>query len=86
MLYSLYCLVIRNKFTYLADSGAKSTWPILKNKSLIYHQKANFDVTILFGEITHRVDPEIRNNAGKGFVSELAFHVPLWSVTFNSYC
>ena len=34
--------------------------PIFKNRMLIYQSKADLDVKILFGKITHLVDPEIR--------------------------
>ena len=34
--------------------------PILKTEMFSYWSKANLDVKILFGKITHLFDPEIR--------------------------
>ena len=34
--------------------------PILQTEMLIYQSKANLDEKILFGRITHHLDPEIR--------------------------
>ena len=33
--------------------------PIFKTEMLIYQSKAKLDVKILFGKITHHLDPEI---------------------------
>ena len=33
---------------------------IFKTEMLIYHSKANLDANILFGQITHHLDTEIR--------------------------
>ena len=42
---------------------------ISKNKMLIFHSRADLDEKILFGKITHHVEPEIRQeNAGKRHV------------------
>ena len=35
-------------------------WAIFKTNMLIYQSKANLDKKILFGKITHHLDPEIR--------------------------
>ena len=50
----------QNKFTRLVGCGIKSMGPIFKTKMLIYQSKANLNVKILFGKITHYLDPEIR--------------------------
>ena len=49
----------------LAGCGIKSTGPILKTEMLLYQSKANLDLKILFGKITHLIDSEI---LGKGFM------------------
>ena len=38
----------------------KSMWVIFKTNMLTYQSKANVDGKILFGKITHDLDPEIR--------------------------
>ena len=38
----------------------KSMWLIFKTEMLIYLSKADIDVKILFGKVTHFIDPEIR--------------------------
>ena len=56
-----YCTgTVTKKFTCLAGYGIKNIWPIFKTKLFIYHSKANLDEKILFGEITHHFDQEIR--------------------------
>ena len=39
---------------------------IFKTKMLIYLSKANLDVKIMFGNIIHLIDPEIRKRAPMG--------------------
>ena len=34
------------------------------------------DVKIVFGKVAHIVVPDMRNNAGKGFLWERKFHLP----------
>ena len=41
-------------------------WPIFKTETLIYQSKANLDVKILFGKITHLLNPEIRSMLVRG--------------------
>ena len=50
----------QEKFTRLQSHEIKSLWPIFVTKMLIYQSKANLDEKILFGKITHHLDPEIR--------------------------
>ena len=45
---------------HLAGCEIKSMRPIFKTEMLIYQSKANLDEKILFGKITHHLDPEIR--------------------------
>ena len=40
--------------------------PIFETKMLIYQSKAKLDVRILFSNIKHLIDPEIRKMLGKG--------------------
>ena len=40
--------------------------PIFKTEMLIYHSKANLYKKILFGKITHHLDPEIRKMLVRG--------------------
>ena len=44
----------------------KSTRSILKNEMLFYQSKANLDGKILFREITHRLDSEMRKMLVRG--------------------
>ena len=46
--------------------GINSMRPIFEAKILIYQSKANLDETILFGNITNLIDPEIRKMMEKG--------------------
>ena len=46
-------------FTCLASYGIESMWPIFNIKILIYQSKAKLDGKILFGKITHHLDPAI---------------------------
>ena len=41
----------------LAGSEIKITQPIFKTKILIYQSKANLAMKILFGKVTHLLDP-----------------------------
>ena len=52
--------VSQKKLNHLEDCAIKSMWLLLKNKILIYQSKANLDMKILFGKITHLIDPKIR--------------------------
>ena len=47
------------KFTRLPSCGIDSMRPIFKTEMLIYHSKANLDEKILFGKITHYLDPKL---------------------------
>ena len=47
-------------FTRLVGYGMKSMLPIFSTKMLINRSKANLNITILFGAVTHHLDPEIR--------------------------
>ena len=49
----------KKKFTRLAGSEIKSMRSIFKIEILIHQSKANLDEKILFGKITHHLDPEI---------------------------
>ena len=44
----------------------ESMWPISKTEMLIYQSKANIYENILFREITHHLDQEIRKMLVKG--------------------
>ena len=44
----------------LARCEIKNMRPIFKSEMLIYLSKANLDEKILFGKVTHHLDPEIR--------------------------
>ena len=50
----------QNKFTRLTGFEIKSMRPIFRTKMLICQSKANLDEKILFGKITHHLDPGIR--------------------------
>ena len=60
MTYKNYTGGVRKKFTRLVGCGIKSMGPIFKTEMLIYQSKANLDENILFANITHHSDPEIR--------------------------
>ena len=64
------CRLSQKKFARFVGFGIKCIWPIFKTEMLIYQSKINLDEKILFGKITHLLDPEIRQNAGKGHVLE----------------
>ena len=49
----------QKKFTHLKGYRLKSMLPIFKTKILIYQSMANLDEKILFGKITHHLDPDI---------------------------
>ena len=44
----------------------KSLRPIFKTEMVINQSKANLDEKILFGKITHHLDPEIRKMQVRG--------------------
>ena len=46
--------------------GVKTTRPIFKTEMLIHQSKATVDEKILFGNINHQLDPEIRKLPVKG--------------------
>ena len=50
-------------------------WTNLKTEMLIYQSKANADEKVLFGKITHILDPEIRKML-ETEVLERGFHIP----------
>ena len=39
----------------------------------MYQSKANLDVKILFGKVTHPRDPEVRKKLSKFFIGNLCF-------------
>ena len=41
-------------------------WAIFKTKMLTCQSKDNLDEKILFGKITHHLDPEIRRKLSRG--------------------
>ena len=43
----------------MASSGIRFTQPMFKVEMLILKSKANIDVKILFGKITHLLNPEL---------------------------
>ena len=47
------------KFRRLGGCGIKSILAIFKTSILTYQSKVNIDVKILFGKVTHHLDPEI---------------------------
>ena len=73
------------KLFRLVGCGVRCTWPTFKAEILIYQLKANFVVKIIFGNITHLTDAEIRKMLVRGlnrneksdlknsFTSKLAF-------------
>ena len=48
--------------TRLVGCRTKATWPIFKNEMLIYESEASLGWKILSGEITHLLDPRIKEN------------------------
>ena len=48
------------KSTKLEVCGIDSMRPIFKTKMLMYQSKVNLDVNILFDNITHHIDLEMR--------------------------
>ena len=52
--------VSQNKFMRLERYGIENMWLMFKTKMLIFQSKANLDVRILFGNITHLIGPEIK--------------------------
>ena len=46
----------------------KSIMPIFETEMLIYQSEANFEAKILFGKITHYVEPEIRKMLERGLL------------------
>ena len=54
--------------------------PIFKTKMLIYQSKANLDEKILFGQIIHQFDPEIRKMLVKRNFLKHGFLIPFWSI------
>ena len=56
------------RFMRLAVYGIRSVYVIFKIKLLIYQSKANLDVKILFGKITHYLDPEIKKILVRGML------------------
>ena len=50
--------------------------PIFKTEMLMYQSKANLDEKILFGNITHHSDPEIRKMLVRGMFGnkDSSFH------------
>ena len=47
-------------------SVIKSVQPVFKTKMLVYHSKANKEGRILFDEIIHFMEPEIRKIRARG--------------------
>ena len=47
---------------------------IFKTRFLIFQSKANKDLKILLGKITHRLDPEIRRMLVTGISGNSTFH------------
>ena len=72
----------QRNFTALVDCEIKSMRPIFKTKMLIYHSKANLDEIILFGNITHHIDPKIRKMPVRGLYGNRKFHIPFWSMIY----
>ena len=66
----------------------KSIWPIFKTEMLIYQSKANLDEKILFGKITHHLDPEIRTMSVRSLYGNQEFFMfhsgPRFTVFSNS--
>ena len=60
-------------YAHLAGWEVKNMRLISKTEMLIYQSKVNLDEKILSGKITHHLDPEIRNNGGKGHVLQQQF-------------
>ena len=50
----------QEKFTGLAGCGILTMRLMFETQTLICQSKANLDVKILFGNITHLINPEIR--------------------------
>ena len=55
--------------------------PIFKTEMFIHQSWVSFDVKFLFGQITHRIDPEIRKMLVRGFVWEWELHISYLSVS-----
>ena len=51
---------VKKRLACLTGCGMKSTQPIFKTEILIWQSNANLHVKILFGKITHLLDPVIR--------------------------
>ena len=75
---SLYWVSIKKQFTCLVGCEIKSMLPIFKTRMLIYQSKTNLDVKILFGKITHPLDPTIENVCKRNG----KFHFPFWSMSY----
>ena len=56
----------QNKLVLLKGYGISCMQLIFNVEMFIYQSKANLDVKILFGDITHLVDPEIRKFLERG--------------------
>ena len=58
-------------------------WPIFKTEALIYQSNATLDENVLFGKITHLLDPKTRNmSVLRGLLRNQEFHVPFWSMIY----
>ena len=60
MPYVITYRVTQKEFKRLVGYGIKSVWPLYITKILFFQSKAYLDEKILFGKISHHLDPEIR--------------------------
>ena len=69
----------------LGGCGKKRMRPIFETKLLIYQSKANLDVKILFGNITHLIDLEIWEILEKGLFGDQdsTFHSGPWFTCYS---
>ena len=74
--------VSQKKFRCLEGCGIKSMRPIFKTKMLIYQSRVNLDEKVLFGNISHLIDPGIRKMLVKGMFGNKTFHIPFWSMIY----
>ena len=58
---------ITENFRCLTGCGIKSSPPMFRTEILIYQSRSNFDLKILFGKVTHLLEPEIREKLVKFF-------------------
>ena len=58
--------------------------PIFKTEMLIYQSKANLDVKISIGKITHLEDPTTRKMPVRGLYGNREFHVSFWSMIYSA--